>query len=156
MTALPEVRVTPRIQSRRPGEDSLMKCHAVGVPLPKVSCRHLFKQQHTRGEERRAPLQVEAKAKVMTSRTARYRRERPASSGWVGWSGVGWVPLRSTRINKSCSIHPAVPTQKKKTGKRIFLPSSPFVYLRTPKIGFIDPFGRTIPWLGSAWLRTRH
>ncbi|XP_046440926.1 follistatin-related protein 5-like isoform X3 [Daphnia pulex] len=33
---LPEVRVTPRIQSRRPGDDSLMKCHAVGVPFPKV------------------------------------------------------------------------------------------------------------------------
>lgn len=37
VAALPEVRVTPRIQSRRPGEDSLMKCHAVGVPFPKVS-----------------------------------------------------------------------------------------------------------------------
>ena len=34
--AIPQVRVTPRIQSRRPGEDSLMKCHAVGVPFPKV------------------------------------------------------------------------------------------------------------------------
>ena len=35
-TAIPQVHVTPRIQSRRPGEDSLMKCHAVGVPFPKV------------------------------------------------------------------------------------------------------------------------
>lgn len=33
---IPQVRVTPRIQTRRPGDDSLMKCHAIGVPFPKV------------------------------------------------------------------------------------------------------------------------
>ena len=35
--AVPQVRVTPRIQSRKPGEESQMKCHAIGEPLPKVS-----------------------------------------------------------------------------------------------------------------------
>jgi hypothetical protein len=33
---VPEVRVTPRIQSRRPGEDAAMLCHVVGQPFPKV------------------------------------------------------------------------------------------------------------------------
>ena len=34
---VPEVRVTPRIQSRRPGEEAAMLCHVVGQPFPKVS-----------------------------------------------------------------------------------------------------------------------
>lgn len=33
---IPEVRVTPRIQSKRPGEDATMYCHVVGEPFPKV------------------------------------------------------------------------------------------------------------------------
>lgn len=33
---IPEVKVTPRIQSRRPGEDVSMFCHVVGEPFPKV------------------------------------------------------------------------------------------------------------------------
>ncbi|XP_059480798.1 follistatin-related protein 5-like isoform X2 [Neocloeon triangulifer] len=33
---VPEVKVTPRIQSRRPGEDAAMLCHVVGQPFPKV------------------------------------------------------------------------------------------------------------------------
>ncbi|XP_049811271.1 follistatin-related protein 5-like isoform X1 [Schistocerca nitens] len=33
---IPEVKVTPRIQSRRPGEDASMFCHVVGEPFPKV------------------------------------------------------------------------------------------------------------------------
>ena len=35
-TAIPEVRVTPRIQSRRPGEEASMFCHVIGEPFPKV------------------------------------------------------------------------------------------------------------------------
>uniref|UniRef100_A0A8D8XK16 Follistatin-related protein 5 n=1 Tax=Cacopsylla melanoneura TaxID=428564 RepID=A0A8D8XK16_9HEMI len=33
---VPEVKVTPRIQSRRPGEEASMFCHVVGEPFPKV------------------------------------------------------------------------------------------------------------------------
>ncbi|XP_066994850.2 follistatin-related protein 5 [Anabrus simplex] len=33
---IPEVKVTPRIQSRRPGEDASMFCHVIGEPFPKV------------------------------------------------------------------------------------------------------------------------
>ncbi|CAG2067962.1 unnamed protein product, partial [Timema podura] len=33
--AIPEVKVTPRIQSRRPGEESSMFCHVIGEPFPK-------------------------------------------------------------------------------------------------------------------------
>lgn len=33
---VPEVQVTPRIQSRRPGQDAAMLCHVVGQPFPKV------------------------------------------------------------------------------------------------------------------------
>lgn len=33
---IPEVRVTPRIQSKRPEEESSMFCHVVGEPFPKV------------------------------------------------------------------------------------------------------------------------
>ncbi|XP_065341205.1 follistatin-related protein 5-like isoform X2 [Cloeon dipterum] len=33
---VPEVKVTPRIQSRRPEEDAAMLCHVVGQPFPKV------------------------------------------------------------------------------------------------------------------------
>jgi len=36
-TAIPEVKVTPRIQSRRPGKDASMFCHVIGEPFPKVS-----------------------------------------------------------------------------------------------------------------------
>lgn len=36
-TAVPEVHVTPRIQSKRPGEDASMFCHVAGEPFPKVS-----------------------------------------------------------------------------------------------------------------------
>ncbi|XP_058798657.1 follistatin-related protein 5-like isoform X2 [Phymastichus coffea] len=32
----PEVRVTPRLQSKRPGEETTMRCHVVGEPLPRV------------------------------------------------------------------------------------------------------------------------
>nr|CAD7198305.1 unnamed protein product [Timema douglasi] len=32
---IPEVKVTPRIQSRRPGEESSMFCHVIGEPFPK-------------------------------------------------------------------------------------------------------------------------
>ena len=35
-TAIPEVKVTPRIQSRRPGKDASMFCHVIGEPFPKV------------------------------------------------------------------------------------------------------------------------
>lgn len=35
--ALPEVKVTPRIQSRRPGEKTAMFCHVIGEPFPEVS-----------------------------------------------------------------------------------------------------------------------
>lgn len=35
--ALPEVKVTPRIQSRRPGEKTSMFCHVIGEPFPEVS-----------------------------------------------------------------------------------------------------------------------
>ncbi|CAB0037197.1 unnamed protein product [Trichogramma brassicae] len=34
--AIPEVRVTPRLQSKRPGEEASMRCHVVGEPLPRV------------------------------------------------------------------------------------------------------------------------
>uniref|UniRef100_A0ABD2XK46 Follistatin-related protein 5 n=1 Tax=Trichogramma kaykai TaxID=54128 RepID=A0ABD2XK46_9HYME len=33
---IPEVRVTPRLQSKRPGEEASMRCHVVGEPLPRV------------------------------------------------------------------------------------------------------------------------
>lgn len=33
---LPEVKVTPRIQSRRPGEKTSMFCHVIGEPFPEV------------------------------------------------------------------------------------------------------------------------
>ncbi|XP_068916226.1 follistatin-related protein 5-like isoform X2 [Tenebrio molitor] len=33
---VPEVHVTPRIQSKRPGEDATMLCHVAGEPFPKV------------------------------------------------------------------------------------------------------------------------
>ncbi|KAK6630501.1 hypothetical protein RUM43_014846 [Polyplax serrata] len=33
---VPEVKVTPKIQSKRPGEESSMFCHVVGEPFPKV------------------------------------------------------------------------------------------------------------------------
>ncbi|CAG9819352.1 unnamed protein product [Phaedon cochleariae] len=33
---VPEVHVTPRIQSKRPGEDASMLCHVAGEPFPKV------------------------------------------------------------------------------------------------------------------------
>ncbi|XP_046405287.1 follistatin-related protein 5-like isoform X3 [Ischnura elegans] len=33
---IPEVKVTPKIQSRRPGEEAAMFCHVVGEPFPKV------------------------------------------------------------------------------------------------------------------------
>ncbi|XP_015590184.1 follistatin-related protein 5 isoform X2 [Cephus cinctus] len=33
---IPEVRVTPRLQSKRPGEEATMWCHVVGEPLPRV------------------------------------------------------------------------------------------------------------------------
>ncbi|RZF49112.1 hypothetical protein LSTR_LSTR008398 [Laodelphax striatellus] len=33
---IPEVKVTPRIQSRRPGEEAAMFCHVVGEPFPRV------------------------------------------------------------------------------------------------------------------------
>ncbi|GJQ68334.1 hypothetical protein Trydic_g16928 [Trypoxylus dichotomus] len=33
---VPEVHVTPRIQSKRPGEDAIMYCHVAGEPFPKV------------------------------------------------------------------------------------------------------------------------
>ncbi|XP_017770314.1 PREDICTED: follistatin-related protein 5-like, partial [Nicrophorus vespilloides] len=33
---VPEVHVTPRIQSKRPGEDVVMYCHVAGEPFPKV------------------------------------------------------------------------------------------------------------------------
>ncbi|XP_008555212.1 follistatin-related protein 5 [Microplitis demolitor] len=33
---IPEVRVTPRLQSKRPGEEATMSCHVVGEPLPRV------------------------------------------------------------------------------------------------------------------------
>lgn len=33
---IPEVKVTPRIQSRRPGKDASMFCHVIGEPFPKV------------------------------------------------------------------------------------------------------------------------
>ncbi|GAB6019625.1 hypothetical protein CHUAL_001187 [Chamberlinius hualienensis] len=33
---VPQVRVMPRIQSRKPGEEVTIKCHANGVPLPSV------------------------------------------------------------------------------------------------------------------------
>ncbi|XP_015522448.1 follistatin-related protein 5 isoform X1 [Neodiprion lecontei] len=33
---VPEVRVTPRLQSKRPGEEATMWCHVVGEPLPRV------------------------------------------------------------------------------------------------------------------------
>lgn len=36
MKAVPEVHVTPRIQSKRPGEDATMLCHVAGEPFPKV------------------------------------------------------------------------------------------------------------------------
>lgn len=35
--ALPEVKVMPRIQSRRPGEKTSMFCHVIGEPFPEVS-----------------------------------------------------------------------------------------------------------------------
>lgn len=34
--AIPDVHVTPRIQSKRPREDAVMYCHVVGEPFPKV------------------------------------------------------------------------------------------------------------------------
>ncbi|KAJ8924834.1 hypothetical protein NQ315_000988 [Exocentrus adspersus] len=33
---VPEVHVTPRLQSKRPGEDASMLCHVAGEPFPKV------------------------------------------------------------------------------------------------------------------------
>ncbi|XP_014287301.1 follistatin-related protein 5 isoform X2 [Halyomorpha halys] len=33
---IPEVKVTPKIQSRRPGEEASMFCHVIGEPFPKV------------------------------------------------------------------------------------------------------------------------
>ncbi|PSN35663.1 hypothetical protein C0J52_24847 [Blattella germanica] len=35
-TSIPEVKVTPRIQSRRPGEEASMFCYVIGEPFPKV------------------------------------------------------------------------------------------------------------------------
>lgn len=35
-TALPEVRVVPKLQSRAPGELAEMECRATGVPQPRV------------------------------------------------------------------------------------------------------------------------
>jgi len=35
--ALPEVKVMPRIQSRRPGERTSMFCHVIGEPFPEVN-----------------------------------------------------------------------------------------------------------------------
>lgn len=42
VAAVPEVHVTPRIQSKRPGEDATMYCHVAGEPFPKVSVSCLF------------------------------------------------------------------------------------------------------------------
>ncbi|XP_031783658.1 follistatin-related protein 5 isoform X2 [Nasonia vitripennis] len=46
----PEVRVTPRLQSKRPGEEAMMRCHVVGEPLPRVEWlkndEPLHEQQH--------------------------------------------------------------------------------------------------------------
>lgn len=36
LIAVPEVHVTPRIQSKRPNEDATMYCHVAGEPFPKV------------------------------------------------------------------------------------------------------------------------
>lgn len=36
-SALPGVKVTPRIQSRRPGEKTSMFCHVIGEPFPEVN-----------------------------------------------------------------------------------------------------------------------
>lgn len=41
--AIPDVRVTPRIQSRRPGEEAAMFCHVIGEPFPKVCMDLNFK-----------------------------------------------------------------------------------------------------------------
>lgn len=41
-TAVPEVHVTPRIQSKRPGEDATMYCHVAGEPFPKVNFLFVF------------------------------------------------------------------------------------------------------------------
>lgn len=35
-SALPEVRVVPKLQSRAPGELAEMECRATGVPQPRV------------------------------------------------------------------------------------------------------------------------
>ena len=35
--ALPQVRVTPRLQSKKPGDEAKLECHATGEPFPKVS-----------------------------------------------------------------------------------------------------------------------
>lgn len=40
--ATPKVKVTPRIQSRRPAEEAVMFCHVVGEPFPKVRTKHLI------------------------------------------------------------------------------------------------------------------
>lgn len=42
-SAIPDVRVTPRIQSRRPGEEAAMFCHVIGEPFPKVCMDLNFK-----------------------------------------------------------------------------------------------------------------
>lgn len=46
IAAVPEVKVTPRIQSRRPGEKTSMFCHVIGEPFPEVnaSCLPAIKQ----------------------------------------------------------------------------------------------------------------
>lgn len=33
---MPQVRVMPKIQSRKPGEEATIQCRANGVPLPTV------------------------------------------------------------------------------------------------------------------------
>lgn len=35
-SAVPEVRVTPQFQSKRPKGTAKMKCHVIGEPLPRV------------------------------------------------------------------------------------------------------------------------
>lgn len=46
-SAIPDVRVTPRIQSRRPGEEAAMFCHVIGEPFPKV-CIDLNYEMHVK------------------------------------------------------------------------------------------------------------
>ncbi|KAJ8982694.1 hypothetical protein NQ317_013166 [Molorchus minor] len=44
---VPEVHVTPRIQSKRPGEDATMLCHVAGEPFPKVEWLKNDESLHT-------------------------------------------------------------------------------------------------------------